>query len=99
MSRKEKFNNWVEGMIEDLESRSNYCYEANSFKKWHWKQLWEIFDRNIDTNHFGSKEQLIAYDEADQAGRAVILEAHNLSDSDLLQDELMDHYMNSSNYD
>ena len=98
MSRKEKFNNWIEGIIEDLNSRSNNYYEVNSLEKWHWKKLWEIFDENIDTNHFGSKEKLEAYDYADDLGKSVILEAYGQTDSDLQMEELMDDYWNSPSY-
>ena len=98
MSRKEKFNNWIESIIDDLKSRSDYCYTVNSLEKWHWKQLWEIFDKYIDVNHFGSKEMLEADEAALDEGTTVILEAHDLTDSDLQQEELMDNYLNSSSY-
>jgi hypothetical protein len=100
MSRnKEKFDNWIESIIEDLNSRSHDWYEVSSLEEWHWKQLWEIFDKHIGTNHSGSKEESEAYEAAFDEGRTVILEAHDLTDDDLQQEELMDHYMNSSSYD
>ena len=92
------FDDWIRGMIDDLNSRSSDCYDVNSLEKWHWKKLWEIFDENIDTNHFGSKEKLEAYDYADDLGKSVILEAHGQTDDDLEQEELMNHYLNSSSY-
>jgi hypothetical protein len=99
MSRnKEEFDNWIESIIEDLNSRSRDWYEVSSLEKRHWKQLWEIFDENIDTNHSGSKEKSEAYDYAFDRGKSVILEAYGKTDSDLQAEELMDHYMNSSNY-
>lgn len=99
MSRnKEEFDNWIKSMIEDLNSRSNHWYEVSSLEKWHWKKLWEIFDKYIDNNHFGAKEELEAYEVACGEGKTVILEAHGQTDSDLEAEELMDHYMNSSNY-
>ena len=55
MSRnKEEFDNWIKSMIEDLNSRSNHWYEVSSLEEWHWKKLWEIFDKYIDNNHFGA---------------------------------------------
>ena len=96
---KEEFDSWIQSIIKDLNDRSDRWYEVSSLKKWHWKQLWEIFDKYIDTNHFGSKEELEANEVAFDEGKTVILEAHNLTDSDLRQEELMDHYMNSSSYD
>jgi hypothetical protein len=99
MSRKEMFDDWIKGMIDDLNSRSSDWYEVSSLEKWHWKKLWEIFDENIDTNHSGSKEESGAYEAAFEEGKTVILEAHDLTDGDLQQEELMDHYMNSSSYD
>ncbi|MEY2857996.1 MAG: hypothetical protein RLZZ74_2308 [Cyanobacteriota bacterium] len=100
MSRnKEEFDNWIKSMIEDLNSRSSGWYEVSSLEKWHWKKLWEIFDENIDINHSGSKEKSEAYDYAFDQGKSVILEAHDETDDDLQQEELMDHYMNSSSYD
>lgn len=100
MSRnKEEFDNWIESIIEDLNLRSRDWYEVSSLEKWHWKQLWEIFDKYIDTNHFGSKEKLEANKAAFDEGKSVILEAYGKTDSDLQQEELMDHYLNSSSYD
>jgi hypothetical protein len=94
MSRnKEEFDNWIKSIIEDLNSRSSDWYEVSSLEKWHWKKLWEIFDENIDTNH-----SLEAYDDACAQGKSVILEAYGKTDSDLQAEELMDQYMNSSNY-
>lgn len=97
---KEKFDNWIKSMIEDLNSHSDDCYyEVNSLKKWHWKKLWEIFDEYIDTNHFGSKEELEADEAAFYEGKSVILEAHGETDSDSdIAEELFHYYMNSRKY-
>jgi hypothetical protein len=99
MSRRERFDNWFKLMIEDLNLRNDSWYEASHLKPWHWKKLWAIFDKYIDTNHSRAKEKLMAYDDAFGEGMSVILEAYGKTDSDLEMEEMMEHYINSPNYD
>ncbi len=96
-ANNEEFDNWIKSVIEDLNSYSD-DYDVTYLEEEHLRQLEDIFDQYIDVNHFGSKEKLEAYEDAYEDAKDVILKAHGQTDDDLQEEELMDNYMNSSNY-
>ena len=99
MSRKkEEFDKWIENIINDLNSRSNHSYEVSFLKKSYLKKLQKIFDEYIDNDCLRAKEVEEADETASYEAKAVILEAYGQTYSDLEEEELMDHYMSSSNY-
>ncbi|MBW4505053.1 MAG: hypothetical protein KME64_00810 [Scytonematopsis contorta HA4267-MV1] len=93
---KEEFDNWIKSIVLDLKLED---FSFENFTKLHWKKLWTAYDKyqaQIPQTKIGEMDLLknSFYDEI----KAVVLDAHNMDESDYLQSELMDNYLNSSSY-
>lgn len=100
--RKERFNEWYESVVHNLEMQYINCdldISTRSLQREHWGQLWRIFENYVEYPHKGSKEQMESLEIADNAAREVILSAHGESSYNLDWKVQMDHYMNSSQCD
>ncbi len=91
---KADFNAWFGEAIDDLNLREGYeSYTTENIEEVYWKKIWTLYDemQAAPIDEYGKEhftEQL----------KLIILEAHGKDESDHLQAELMDNYMNG-NYD
>ncbi|MCV3214287.1 hypothetical protein OGM63_12315 [Plectonema radiosum NIES-515] len=92
---KAHFDDWFGEAIGDLNLREGYeSYTTENIEKVYWKKIWEVYDK-MQATPMDEYGQEYATDEL----KSIILEAHGKDESDHLQAELMEHYMNSGNYD
>lgn len=82
------FNAWVESIIDNLNLKTNSLnFSIHKLKPQHYKKLSSIYNESDDDGY------------ADEIAESIIAEAHGFDDSEIMQLELMDHYINSGNYD
>jgi hypothetical protein len=98
---KAEFDDWIGGIISNLNLRAGSAdFSAENLEKVHWKRIWEIYDRcKVELSTTRTKEIGLVWESASDEAQSITLQAHNTDDSEFLQTELMEHYMNSGNYD
>ena len=95
---KAEFDDWFEDIINDLNLRvGSLDFSTENLQKIHWKEIWKIYDvwQEERFKKPGESSEDYAYENA----KLIILKAHNMDESDFMQQELMEDYTNSSSYD
>ncbi|MCF4968495.1 hypothetical protein [Nostoc sp. CMAA1605] len=99
--KKAEFDAWIEDIIDDLNLKvGNLHFLSKNLKTFHWSKIWKIYDNcKLELLHTRNKEQEIVWETASHEAKLIILKAHKTNESKTFQEELMNHYINSSRYD
>lgn len=98
---KAEFDQWFGDIISDLNLNSgSRNFSAGNLAKVHWNRIWKIYDKcKLELPTTRTKETQLVWETSSYEAKLIILEAHGTDESKFMQREIMEHYMNSGNYD
>ncbi|OKH43811.1 hypothetical protein NIES2101_29515 [Calothrix sp. HK-06] len=92
-----EFDKWIKNIIDNLNLQvGQYKYfSTKSLNNHHWKIIWEIYDNcKAELLKTQTKEVGSVWENSSYIAKLIILEAHDTDSSEILQWQLMNHYIN-----